>query len=124
MVAVTRTTDPARLSELARDSDVQVRRILADNPQLSDEDIQFLLADEDWGVRMCIARNPRLTRTQIMELVVDENDSVRAQAIACRMWSSQFLWKLSLDPSQKVQQAILNHPRVTPEIKAVIALAS
>ena len=91
MVAVTRTTDPARLSELARNPDVQVRRILADNPQLSDEDIQFLLADEDWGVRMCIARNPRLTRTQIMELVVDENDSVRAQAIACRMWTSQEL---------------------------------
>ena len=64
------------LSLLVKDSNVEIRKTLAENPSIPVKILELLAKDEESNVRVAVAENPS-TPVKVMELLKTENVQVR-----------------------------------------------
>jgi len=103
------STNAVDLLKYAKDSDWQVREVVAKR-QTTPSDILISLAkDPSWQVRAAVSHNLKAPKAAIIPLVNDESVDVRFSVAHCGYTPSDLIVKLLNDPVFKVRkQAVVN----------------
>lgn len=111
------TADQSILKELAKDENVQVRKNVAGNPNVSDEILIDLMDDEDAGVRKKIIDS--LPEEYLPEMMDDPSEEVRKSvAQIIQILDKSKLEEMIDDESPKVRKVVANKisPKKLPEM--------
>ena len=104
------------LTELAKDSNCDVRRNAAGNPNTPVEVLTELAKDSNWGVRRSAAGNPNTPVEVLTELAKDSNWGVRRNAAGNPNTPVEVLTELAKDSDWSVRYSAAGNPN-TPGYK-------
>jgi len=104
--------DAKHHEKLVNDEDSDVRSAIARNPNLDAKHHEKLVNDEDWSFRRAIAENPNLDAKHHEKLVNDEDSDVRRAIAENPNLDAKHHEKLVNDEDSDVRRAIARNPNL------------
>ena len=102
-------------------SDSDVRRNAAGNPNTPVEVLKELAKDSNWNVRYCAAGNPNMPAEVLRELAKDSDWNVRCYAAGNPNMPAEVLRELAKDSDSDVRRYAAGNPATPAEVLSVLA---
>ncbi len=119
--AIDPVTQPARLAELARSAEWQVRAQVAGRPESPFEVLGALVHDECPEVVAALAARPDLPLPLLEELLAHPHDGVRAWAAEHPALTPALQGAAAYDPSIQVRLALANRDHLAERVRRMLA---
>ncbi len=114
-------TPPALLTELAKDEDSDVRRGVAQNPNIASNTLKILAEDKNSSVRWGVLLNPNAKPETLKIFAEDKNSSVRWGVAEHHNTTPDTLKILAKDKDYGVRRMVPLNPNITPDTLKILA---
>ncbi len=120
VLAAHANTPDTVLGSLAKTEDPALRTLVAGNPHLNFETIEYLLSVPALTVRLALARSPRLTAGQFEKLALDD-PAVKRVIASNPSCPATVLRKLSNEKQPEIRQALASNPATPVDVLASLS---